>query len=381
MQKWLKTFSLLLYLLALLMSCSHIKNTISEAESAPSLKPPPLVQTEMETEEGIKTLPEDTFAEYLSYTQAGPVIPGLFQAAIPQGLAYLPEGDLFVVSNYMFDGRTATLTLTAASPAPETANDPRLKTIWIYNNDGSPHMGHMGGVAVSHRALWIASSAHFYRVPLSHIMQAEDGAELKLPEPLSTEVTCSTAAYSEGVLYIGEFRSSDGSYSTPKSHTFTSEDGTQNHALMAAFQLDESTDALAPHHIDETRKNKRFVKPDFFISIPDEVQGAAFIRDHIVLSRSYGRTNNSRLSVYQSPLDEPPDHTFTFPNDHTVPVRLLDESRHRKTIVAPPMTEGITAFSGALALLFESAADKYRRTSRYPQDRIHIISADIIFMP
>ncbi len=189
----------------------------------------------------MKTLPEDTFAEYLNYAHPGPVIPGLFQAAIPQGLAYLPEADLFLISNYMFDGRTAALTLTPAYPSP-------------------------------------------------------------------------------------------GDY----------------------------------------------VYPDFFISIPNEVQGAAFIRDHIVLSRSYGRTNNSRLSVYKSPLDEPPDHTFAFPNGRTVPVYLLDESRHRNTISAPPMTEGISVFSGTLALLFESAADKYRRTARYPQDRIHLISADII---
>ncbi len=377
MQKWLKIFLLLLIPLILLLSCIHHKHNKSEAKSAPASRPPSLLQTEMEIEAAMKTLPAKTFAEYLSYAHPGPIIPGLFQGAIPQGLAYLPQANRFLVSNYMFDGRTAALTLIAASPIQEDTQETRPKTIWIYNHDGSRHRGHMGGVAVSKSTVWIASSAHFYRMSLSDILNAENGADLKLPKPLSTEVTCSTAAYSQGVLYIGEFRSSDGSYSTPESHAFSGGDGHQNQALMAAFKLDGATDPLSPLRIDESQIDETYVYPDFFISIPDEVQGAAFIRDHIVLSRSYGRTNNSRLSVYKSPLNETPDHIFTFPNGRTVPVFLLDDTRHYNTISSPPMTEGITIFTDTLALLFESAADKYRCTSRYPQDRIHIISAEI----
>ncbi|MCA1795812.1 MAG: hypothetical protein LC660_18430 [Desulfobacteraceae bacterium] len=40
------------------------------------------------------------------------------------------------------------------------------------------------------------------------------------------------------------------------------------------------------------------------------------------------------------------------------------------------MTEGIVMVEGALAVLFESAADKYRRTSRFPQDRIHFLDTE-----
>ncbi len=321
---------------------------------------PAITQSEIETPE---TLPAETFREYLALSRPGPVIPGLFEAAIPQGMAYIPVADAFLISNYMFDGRTAALTLVNASTGLQE------KTVWIYNNDGSRHTGHMGGVAVSQETVWIASSRHFYPLQLSVLLNTEDGAELSLPEPLSTEVTCSTAASADGVLYIGEFRSSDGSYSTPQSHAFDN----GNRALMAAFELDPSTGALATSQISDN-----FVYPDYFLSIPDEVQGEAFYNGHIILSRSYGRTNNSRLSVYTSPLEGPPDASFTFSNGTSVPVRHLDSSREIKTITAPPMTEGITLFSGELALLFESAADKYRRTARYPQDRIHIISPELL---
>ncbi len=349
--------SLLLLIAIILSACCSSSRSASEpaAKEAPTI-----TQTRMESAE---SLPKKSFGEYLDMSRPGPVIPGLFEAAIPQGLAYIPEADAFLISNYMFDGRTAVLFLVnAASLQLE-------KSIWLYNRDGSTHTGHMGGVAVSPHSLWIASSEYFYRLPLEQILHAEDGAELKLPEPLKTEVTCSTATYADGVLYIGEFRSSDGSYSTPQSHSFSN----GNRALMAAFELDPATGDLSPSQIRD-----HFVYPDYFLSIPDEVQGEAFYDGHIILSRSYGRTNNSRLSVYASPLKTPAEDSFSFPDGPTVPVWHLDSTQHVKTVTAPPMTEGITVFSGKLALLFESAADKYRRTARYPQDRIHIISPELL---
>ncbi len=347
-----------LLLLPLIFSACSSSGRSSSEPTAPGA--PAITQTEMESPD---TLPEETFGEYLAMTRPGPIIPGLFEAAIPQGLAYIPAADMFIISNYMFDGRTAALTLVHAPTGRQE------KTVWLYNQDGSRHTGHMGGVAVSQETVWIASSRHFYPLPLSALLNAEDGAELTLPEPLSTEVTCSTAAYADGILYIGEFRSSDGSYSTPPSHSFTN----GNHALLAAFELDPATGRLP-----ESGVRDRFVYPDYFLSLPDEVQGEAFYNGYIILSRSYGRTNNSRLSVYTSPLEESPDTSFAFPDGPTVPVWHLDTSRHIKTITAPPMTEGITVFNGKLSLLFESAADKYRRTARYPQDRLHIISPELL---
>ena len=347
----------LLLLPLILMACSSSSRSSSEP-AAPGA--PAITQTEMESPD---TLPAETFGEYLAMTCPGPIIPGLFEAAIPQGLAYIPAADIFIISNYMFDGRTAVLFLVnAASLQLE-------KSIWLYDRDGSTHTGHMGGVAVSPHSLWIASSKYFYRLPLEQILHAEDGAELKLPEPLKTEVTCSTATYADGVLYIGEFRSSDGSYSTPQSHSF--DNGSS--ALMAAFELDPATGDLATSQFRD-----HFVYPDYFLSIPDEGQGEVFYNGHIILSRSYGRTNNSRLSVYASPLGSPAEDSFSFPDGPTVPVWHLDSTQHVKTVTAPPMTEGITLFSGEFALLFESAADKYRRTARYPQDRLHIISPELL---
>ncbi len=179
------------------------------------------------------------------------------------------------------------------------------------------------------------------------------------------------AASSENFLYIGEFRNQRKRYQTKPSHVYTTPDGGKNFALMACFAVDEQSG-----DIQKTPGSPGLpdtVYPSFFISIPDEVQGAAFFDKHVVLSQSYGRRNISRLSVYRNPFGSMPVDFFSFTNIFRVPVRHLDGTNHVKTINAPPMTEGIAVARDSLAVLFESGAGKYRKSAWLPQDRIQLL--------
>ena len=342
---------------------------VGEARSEQAASSPGGPRLDQTAIEGDYHLPEEQFAEYRDIMQPGLIIPGLFQAAVPQGLAYIPEARLLLISNYMFDNRPAAITCVFLGD--DRVNGGLEKTIWIYNGDGSPHMGHMGGIAVSDEWVWIASGPGFYRLPLSGILEAGDGSKLLLSGPYTTEVACSAATVSGGVLYISEFRSRDGSYRTPKSHYFKTSDGKINHALAAGFILADQSDGIPP-----SRLQTGIAYPDYFISIPDEVQGIAFLDDRIVLSQSYGRRNDSRLSVYTSPLGGDPDGFFTLKNGQEVPVWILDDVNKIREITAPPMSEGICLVEGQVAVLFESGSDKYRDTARSPQSRIHFLPAD-----
>lgn len=308
------------------------------------------------------SLPRKRFQNYLPFITEGPVIPGLFQGVVPQGKAFLPEHDLIVISNYMSIERTAALTLVSM-------HDGKLKDVlWVYDHDGSMHRGHVGGLAATRKYLWLASGKHFYRIPLEKIINATKDQDIYLDLPLTTEVKCSFATASNGVLYIGEFRLPGSRYPTKPSHMYRTPDGGLNHALMAGFRLDEQTGSLQSDMLES-----RTATPSFFISLPDKVQGAAFIKDHIVLSKSYGRRNTSHLSVHDNPLHNKTSDSFTFENGKTIPVWHLDNLTHKKTIGAPPMTEGITNLRGKLAVLYESGADKYRWSALYPQDRIQLL--------
>ncbi|MFP4049830.1 MAG: hypothetical protein ACLFT8_07755 [Desulfovermiculus sp.] len=306
--------------------------------------------------------PHRKFQDYLPFITEGPVIPGLFQGVVPQGKAFLPEHDLIVISNYMTIERAAALTLVSM-------HDGELKDVlWVYNHDGSMHRGHVGGLAATRKHLWLASGKHFYRIPLQKIIHAEGNQDIHLDRPLTTEVKCSFATASDDVLYIGEFRLPGNRYITKASHIYRTPDGGLNFALMAGFQLNEQTD-----HIQSDMLQSRTATPSFFVSLPDRVQGVAFIKEHIVLSKSYGRRNTSHLSVHLNPVHTQTSYSFTFENGKTVPVWHLDSLTHIKTIGAPPMTEGITNLRGELGVLFESGANKYRLGARYPQDRIHLL--------
>ena len=117
--------------------------------------------------------------------------------------------------------------------------------------------------------------------------------------------------------------------------------------------------------------------PDYILSIPHEVQGAVFMDDKIIVSQSYGRKNNSRISVYSDPLKDQEHSSYTTDNGRSIPVWILGEQNFELKITAPPMSEGITEYQGAIAVLYESGSDKYRNTAKNPQDRIEILKIEI----
>ena len=60
----------------------------------------------------------------------------------------------------MFDGRPSCIT------AISMVDGLLKKTLWLLNPDGTTHMGHVGGLAISKKNLWIASGKGVYYVSL-----------------------------------------------------------------------------------------------------------------------------------------------------------------------------------------------------------------------
>jgi len=141
---------------------------------------------------------------------------------------------------------------------------------------------------------------------------------------------------------------------------------------MAGFILDYESDMINSNNIIND-----IYYPDYILSIPPEVQGAAFIGDRIILSQSYGRKNNSRISIYFNPLKAPYYSIFNTEDGRSLPVWILGNDNHNMKITAPPMSEGLTDYKGAVTVLYESGSDKYRSTAKNPQDSIHILNINI----
>jgi hypothetical protein len=356
-----KPLYLLTISLFILFSCtSGSEKTSEQHENKQNFQVPKLVQQE------IVVGNSNDYEEYDLYNrirEEGPVIPGIFQATVPQGMAYYPDEDLMLISNYMFDGRPSCIT------AISMTDGLLKKTLWLLNPDNSPHMGHVGGLAVSKKYLWIASGKGVYYVSLESFENRSDNTNLKMTAFVQTAAKGSFATFSDGILWIGEFTSRDGSYSVPDFHHFKNHEGNVNHGWMAGFILDSESEMINQENIVTG-----ISYPDYILSIPHEVQGAAFIKGRIILSQSYGRKNNSRISVYLDPLEELPHSFFITDDNRSIPVWILDDQNLEVEIIAPPMTEGIVNYKGFTAILYESGSDKYRNTAKNPQDRISILN-------
>ncbi len=351
----------ILFLVLILVSCSSYTQKSPEIKNgSASFEFPELNQTEISTG-NYRDLEE--YSYYNTIAMRGPVIPGIFQSAVPQGMAYYGDSDLLLISSYMFDGRPSTV--TAVSMA-----DGRLsRVIWLLAPDGTPFKGHVGGLAVSRKYLWISSGKGVYNIPLKDIDDSGTETRIVMGKFIPTEVKGSFASFSSGVLWVGEFTSRDGNYTASKSHYFKTAGGNINHGLMAGYILDGDSDLIKEESVSDG-----VAYPDYIISIPPEVQGAVFTEGKIVFSQSYGRKNNSRISVYPDPLENPVSGTFEAPDGRTIPVWILGEDILEKKITAPPMTEGLTLYNNLIAVLYESGSDKYRATARNPRDSVDFLT-------
>ena len=296
----------------------------------------------------------------------GPVIPGLAQDLVPQGITYYKQKDWILTVSYLDNGRPGTLTVVDAT------TEKLVKSVLLYNKDGSPYTGHAGGLTISKDHVWVASENYLLPFRISDLVSAPDNGEIRFLHHIPVPVHAAYNVYDEGILWVGEFYEAK-DYPTDPSHHMETRTGDMHYAWMIGFDLRPNTDMLSKDQWDESSGQPAV--PDYVLSTTDKVQGAIVQKKGITLSTSYGRGNDSVLYRYEHPLKEAPHDQVTIAGK-TVPLWFLDgaQSKPRESIEAIPMPEGIVAnHPKDLYVVFESGANKYRYTTTYPMDRMLII--------
>jgi hypothetical protein len=273
---------------------------------------------------------------FLEQTDRGPIVPGLHSGIVPQGLTYLPASTTYVVSAYVAKERKKELaSCLLMIPA---AGDTPHKTVWLLAPDGSPYKGHVGGVAYDGKQLWVASGKTCYSVALSVIQASADGGEATLTSQLDHGRPASFVTFDAGVLWVGTFDDDAGAAVTGYR---LAPDGTPGAAEGAAEVVGSLT-------------------------LPKAVQGMCFTGGHLVLSSSYGGSD-SKLRVYRDPR---PDLAAEGAVARTL--NLTDYLQAE--LVGPPMSEGVVAVPGGVAVVFENAAHIYLGHKRTPLvDHIRVL--------
>ncbi|MUK87521.1 hypothetical protein GMD78_03785 [Ornithinibacillus sp. L9] len=295
-------------------------------------------------------------------SEDGPVIPGLAQDLVPQGMTYYKQKDWLLTVSYLDYGRPGTLTVVDATTGE------LVKSVLLYNQDGTPYTGHAGGLTISKDHIWVASENYLLPFEISELVNAPDNGEIQFIHHIPVPVDAAYTVYDEGILWVGEFYQQN-DYPTNPDHHMENRNGEMHYAWMIGFDLPSSTDMLTDEQWNEASGEAAI--PDYVLSTTDMVQGAIVGKKGVTLSTSYGRGNDSVLYRYEHPLKEEP-HDYVEVAGKTIPLWFLDgaQSKPRESIEAIPMPEGIVAdHPKDLYVVFESGANKYRYTTTYPMDR------------
>jgi hypothetical protein len=268
----------------------------------------------------------------------GPIIPGLNQGYVPQGLSYSEKYKLLCLSMYSDTNSPSVLAFI-------DINTGKIRHSQYLKESGTKFMySHAGGVALGGNRLYVSSGKNIYVYPYS---VAPNLAPIKV---YASETAASFCTYHNSTLFVGEFVYGN-KYKSKKSHHVTDRKGIRKYALICGYH------------------EKDLSSPTFAISIRQKVQGAVFTKKYAYLSISYGRTNNSLIAAYYNPLNEKP-HSKISISGQNIPLWFLDGKNHIKTLSFPPMSEGIAPLNGKMAILTESGARKYQTGGKGPIDNI-----------
>ena len=300
----------------------------------------------------------NTNAMYDKFYAAGELsvhIPGCAQDLVPQGVDYLDNENWLLIAGYSSGTTNSSLVCV------DMETDQVVKEVFLCNVDGSSYTGHAGGVCVTEKNIYISNNEHLYRISLEKFRALPASSYCSFDEAIPVPCRSSYCAYADGILWVGEFQYGT-DYSTDRSHRFKSADGYQR-AWACGYVLDQSTE----NELKAECITAEGAVPDYLLSTTERIQGMTFSNNQFYLSQSYGRKASSCFYRYENVLENAPDGEGTV-YGKTVPLWVLDSDVRTGVLMAPPMSETMCEVDGAVYVIFESGAEKYRDAAN-PIDR------------
>lgn len=272
------------------------------------------------------------------------LIPGLSEAFVPQGLDYIEEENLYLVSGYMSDGTPSRIYLVDAEKK-ET-----IKYITLKTTTGEDYLGHAGGITHTGDGFWVVGDKLLNFTALDKVLNAPNASSVQIQGTKETGNGCDFVSVIGNQLIVGEFHKK-GKYDTPKNHEVKVSDTETNYALCYLYDIDLE----GKMGINTTVKAA--------LSVPSLVQGLCLNKNgEIVLSTSFS-TPSSEILVYKNVFNESVSKYVQI-NGKAVPAYVLSSNNKLLTLSAPSMSEELVLVDGKVQLLFESACKKYKLINR-----------------
>ncbi len=295
------------------------------------------------------------------------VIPGLLEGIIPQGICFDETTGYMLISGYYEDGVFPSMVMCIDQKSGEFVSAHPLS-----NTEGEPYFGHAGGIAASQNTVYITSDSRCYTFSSNILKEAKNGEEIRFTGKFKLNTRGSFATIHNNILWAGDFIESDDKDREKVTEVTTLNNGETFYAYCEGYILEEGLPAVKNINSDSTG-----YIPDYFLAIPEQVQGMAFTKtDKIVFSTSYGRRNNSKIYIYDDVLITEKIGTKKV-DDKSIDLYACNNEMLVKEIIAPPMSEGLAVHHDGIYLIFESGASKYRSNrGKNPLDNAYITNIE-----
>lgn len=286
----------------------------------------------------IVIIPAFQTGDFASRAEKVVQVPDLNSGFVPQGLEFLPESEVYLVSGYL--GETAQIKVIGENTS---------FSVSLYNADGSDFSSHAGGVCRIGDFVYISGEQNIYAFKLSDVLSGSAALVGKFP----TNNRASFCFADEKYLYVGEYYFGS-FYPTAESHHIKTPAGDENNALVFAFPIDENQ----PLGVK--------TEPEFAFSITGSAQGMEIVGNTAYLSLS-DRISGSRLISYDI-------SSAKIGQFGKIPLIYLDSSNLVGSQPMFPQSEGIVYVDGKMHILFESAANKYLIGRLFSADFIYSLA-------
>lgn len=305
------------------------------------------------------------YKEFTDIAKPEYLVPGLTEGIVPQGMDVWEEKDLLLISGYFEDATNVSGSSSSMIVAINLKTGKLAGKYCLENVDGTVHKGHVGGLAVTEKNIFLTTSK-MYRIPVSQIEALGKSGTLKIVEEIKVPVKADFCNYSDGILWTGDFYLDAEGHRTPEWRHMTNTVGSRHCAWAVGYKVKDTESEFSSENWNESTMD--YATPDYVLSITERIQGFTFVGDQIVLSQSYGRYNNSNMIVYNNALKTEQDTSVTL-NGKSVPVWFLDDGVYKQNYTLMPMSEGVTSYNGKLLIVFETGTKKYHNAT-CPTDQV-----------
>lgn len=257
------------------------------------------------------------------------VIPGIKQGEnfVLQGIDYDNQDGFVYLAGYINPTNTINVTNSVVFVVNMSTGQ-LVKEIILLKNDGTPYVGHIGGVAVTSKYLWIATdseggigSSKLQRIKLSDIKAGKPTCFLKFMdkanEAIITPVNASYISYiptesdrSKGVLLVGEYEDTTYGHTTISKHKYTLDSTLAAWTIGYYINENPSDDYLdngfkydASQYAHGSSDTYTAYAPDFILWHSGHVQGVTIAGSKLILSESSGKNNQAYLQICDLPFD------------------------------------------------------------------------------